>query len=225
MMGEGMRLQELSDVTGMPIASIKYYLREGIVPAGRLVTATRAHYHEGHVRRIRTIQTLRNVNGLSVEQIRVIVGLVDRGASRVEIMKALQREVQALGEPVPGRTEAGNAVVRMRGWPDVPTAARGALDDHLEEMARLGVPVPEKALDVYSRAVDLIAHVDVGDAAAAEDLDTLVTKAAAGMHMHSQLVLRLLALAQASRSIALYGPAPGPHNAQGPASAVPAGGN
>lgn len=218
-----MRLQELSEITRMPIASIKYYLREGIVPAGRLVTATRAQYDDGHVRRIRTIQTLRNVNGLRVEQIRAIVELVDRGASRVEIMKALQREVQALGDPVPGRTEEGNAVVRLRGWPDVPTAARGALDDHLEEMARLGVPLPEDALEVYSRAVDLIAHVDVGDAASAADLDTLVTKAAAGMHMHSQLVLRLLALAQASRSIALYGPAPGPHTAHRVAGAAPAG--
>jgi DNA-binding transcriptional MerR regulator len=209
-MGEIMRLQELSDVTGMPIASIKYYVREGIIPAGRLVTATRADYDDGHARRIRTIQTLRSVNGFSVEQIRAIVQLIDGNASRVEIMKALQREVQGLGDPVPGRTEEGDAVVRLRGWPDVPTAARGALDDHLEEMARLGVPLPDEALEVYARAVDLIAHVDVGDAASAPDLDTLVTKAAAGMHMHSQLVLRLLALAQASRSIALYGPAPGP---------------
>jgi hypothetical protein len=36
------------------------------------------------------------------------------------------------------------------------------------------------------------------------------------MYMHSQLVLKLLGLAQASRSIALCGRAPGPHNA-GPA--------
>lgn len=211
-----MRLQELSEATGMPIASIKFYLREGVLPSGRPLTATRSDYDDRHVRRIRTIQTLRGVNRFSVEQIRAVVALVDSGATRVEIMKALQREIHSLGDPVPGRTAEGNAVVTARGWPDVPTAARGALDDHLEEMARLGVSLPPDALDVYGRAVDLIAHVDIDDAASAEDLDTLVSKAAAGMHMHSQLVLKLLGLAQASRSIALYGRAPGPHHA-GPA--------
>src|SRR5438128_12504183 len=103
-----MQLRELSGLTGMPIASIKYYLREGLIPAGHRVTATRSDYDDAHVRRIRTIQTLRNVNGLSVAQIRALVELIDRYASRAEIMKALQREIQALGEPVSGRTEAGN---------------------------------------------------------------------------------------------------------------------
>ncbi|MEA5453882.1 MerR family transcriptional regulator [Sinomonas sp. JGH33] len=196
-----MQLRELSSLTGVPIASIKFYLREGLLPPGRRLSATRSDYDEAHARRIATIQTLRGVNDLSIAQIRAIVALIDAGASRVEIMKSLQREVQSLGEPVPGRTQAGNAVVALRGWPDVPTAARGALDAHLEQMARLGVSVPPAALDVYSRAVDLIAHVDVEDAAAAEDLDTLVARVAVGMHMHRELVLKLLALAQTSRSI------------------------
>ncbi|MEA5453369.1 MerR family transcriptional regulator [Sinomonas sp. JGH33] len=216
-----MQLRELSSLTGVPIASIKFYLREGLLPPGRRLTATRSDYDEAHARRIATIQTLRGVNDLSIAQIRAIVALIDTGASRVEIMKSLQREVQSLGEPVPGRTQAGNAVVALRGWPDVPTAARGALDAHLEQMARLGVSVPPAALDVYSRAVDLIAHVDVEDAAAAEDLDTLVARVAVGMHMHRELVLKLLALAQTSRSIALYGRAPGPNGSLPPGPDIP----
>ncbi|WP_422933840.1 hypothetical protein [Sinomonas sp. P47F7] len=106
-------------------------------------------------------------------------------------------------------------MVRLRGWPDVPTAARGALDSHLEQMNALGLSIPHDALDTYSQAVDLIAKVDINDAASAEDLDTLVTRTAVGMHMHSQLVLKLLALAQASRSIALYGRALGPRDCPG----------
>ncbi|WP_136611962.1 MerR family transcriptional regulator [Sinomonas albida] len=205
-----MQLRELSTLTGMPIASIKYYLREGILPAGSRVSATRSDYSEAHVRRIKTIQTLRSVNGLSVAQIRQIVALVDGGASSLEILKGLQHELQSLGEPLPGETGAGDAGVKQRGWPDIPTAARGALEDHLEHMGALGITIPTEALETYSRAVDLIANVDVNDAASAEDLDTLVTRTAVGMHMHSQLVLKLLALAQASRLIALYGPGPAP---------------
>jgi DNA-binding transcriptional MerR regulator len=219
-----MQLRELSTLTGMPIASIKYYLREGILPAGSRVSATRSDYSEAHVRRIKTIQTLRSVNGLSVAQIREIVALVDRGASRVEILRGLQREIQALGGPLPGQTGAGNAVVSQRGRPDIPTAAQGALEDHLEHMGALGITIPSEALETYSRAVELIANVDVNDAASAEDLDTLVTRSAIGMHMHSQLVLKLLALAQASRLITLYGPGPVPEDAGAVADAsAPAG--
>jgi DNA-binding transcriptional MerR regulator len=212
-----MRLSELAAATGIPVATVKYYLREGLMPPGRNVTATRADYGAAHVRRAETIQTLRKVVGLSVAQVRAIVALIDEGADRIEIMKGLQSVIQGLGAPAPGRTEGGNRVVAVRGWPDVPTAARAALDDHLDEMARLGVAVPDSTLEAYSAAVDAIARIDVGSAAA-EDLEGLVTSAAVGMHMNAVLVQRLLALAQTSRSIMSYGQAaPGPSRLSPPA--------
>ena len=204
-------MRELSEATATPVATIKFYLREHLLPPGQTVAQTRADYGEAHVRRLGTIRTLRRAVGLSVAQIRGIVGLIDSGAPRIEVMKALQAEIQGLPAPQPGRTEAGDDVVRRRGWPAVPTGARAALDDHLEAMERLGILPDPQVLDAYSAAADAIAQVDIGNAAETPDIETLVTRAAVGMHMHAELVFKLLALAQTSRSIMRYGrAAPGP---------------
>ncbi|MFI8354714.1 MerR family transcriptional regulator [Streptomyces cyaneofuscatus] len=51
-----MRLAELSERSGVPTATVKYYLREGLLPAGRRVSATQAEYDEGHLRRLRLVR-------------------------------------------------------------------------------------------------------------------------------------------------------------------------
>lgn len=202
-----MQMRALSEATGTPVATIKFYLREGLLPPGRSLAQTRAEYGEAHVQRLGTIRTLRRAVGLSVAQIRRIVGLIDSGAPRVDVMKALQVQIQGLPAPQPGRTAAGDDVVQRRGWPPLPTGARAALDDHLEAMEQLGILPDPAVLDAYSAAADAIAQVDIGNDAETPDLETLVTRAAVAMHMHAQLVVKLLALAQTSRSIMRYGPA------------------
>ena len=104
------------------------------------------------------------------------------------------------------RTEAGDAVVRLRNWPDVPSDARNALNAHLSLMESLRVPVPLELLDAYSTALDEIAGVDISATTAPEDVNQLILTAAVGMHLHSRLVLKLLALAQASHAIRRFLP-------------------
>ncbi|WP_208709699.1 MerR family transcriptional regulator [Sinomonas sp. R1AF57] len=148
-----MKLSELSDRSGTPVATIKFYLREGLLRPGQPVTATLADYGPAHLTRLGTISTLRRAVGLSVAQVRAVVGLIDEGADRIEVMKALQAVIQRLDAPRPGRTAAGNQVVAAVGWPDVPTGARAALDAHLEAMAALGVMPTDAQLAAYARAV------------------------------------------------------------------------
>ncbi|MBT2471471.1 MerR family transcriptional regulator [Streptomyces sp. ISL-66] len=72
-----MRLAELSERSGLPTATIKYYLREGLLPAGRRVGATTAEYDEGHLRRLRLVRALIQVGGLPVAKVREVLGHVD----------------------------------------------------------------------------------------------------------------------------------------------------
>lgn len=44
-----MRLSELSERSGVSTATIKYYLREQLLPPGRRVSATQAEYTDSHV--------------------------------------------------------------------------------------------------------------------------------------------------------------------------------
>ncbi|MDG4863070.1 MerR family transcriptional regulator [Streptomyces sp. T-3] len=72
-----MRLAELSERSGVPIATIKYYLREGLLPAGHRVSATTADYDEGHLRRLRLVRALIQVGGLPVTAAREVLRHID----------------------------------------------------------------------------------------------------------------------------------------------------
>jgi len=203
-----MQLNELSDRSGVSPASIKYYLRAGLLPPGEAVHATRAEYSARHLERLELIQALRRIVGLTIGQIRFLVKMADDGVPRLDLLAAVQRVVLKLGNytsDIGGDPAAAtDAVVRLRGWPDAPSDARNALGAHLELMASLKIPVSEDELETYSRAADDVAGLDIAATSAPESIDKLILTAAVGMHVHSQLLLKLLALAQASHAIRRY---------------------
>ncbi|MEU9163950.1 MerR family transcriptional regulator [Streptomyces sp. NPDC048424] len=72
-----MRLAELSERSGVAIATIKYYLREGLLPPGRRVSATTADYDEDHLRRLRLVRAMIQVGKVPVATVREVLGHVD----------------------------------------------------------------------------------------------------------------------------------------------------
>ncbi|WP_405776772.1 MerR family transcriptional regulator [Streptomyces sp. NBC_00859] len=72
-----MRLSELSEQSGVPTATIKYYLRERLLPAGHRISATRADYDGSHLRRLRLVRALIQVGGLPVATAREVLSHVD----------------------------------------------------------------------------------------------------------------------------------------------------
>src|SRR5262245_4307777 len=72
-----MRLAELSERSGVSTATIKYYLREGLLPPGRQVNATTAEYDEEHLRRLRLVRAMIQVGGVPVAKVREVLGHVD----------------------------------------------------------------------------------------------------------------------------------------------------
>ncbi|MFF3209387.1 MerR family transcriptional regulator [Streptomyces sp. NPDC002886] len=72
-----MRLAELSERSGVSTATIKYYLREGLLAPGRRVSATTADYDEGHLRRLRLVRALIQVGGIAVATARDVLAHVD----------------------------------------------------------------------------------------------------------------------------------------------------
>ena len=67
-----MRFAELCAATDVPSATVKYYLREGLLPAGERVSATRAQYGPEHVERLRLIRALVDGAQLSIDGVRRI---------------------------------------------------------------------------------------------------------------------------------------------------------
>lgn len=72
-----MRLAELSERSGVPTATIKYYLREGLLPPGRRINATTAEYGERHLRRLRLVRALIQVGGVPVSTAREVLAHID----------------------------------------------------------------------------------------------------------------------------------------------------
>ncbi|MEV5958472.1 MerR family transcriptional regulator [Streptomyces sp. NPDC051987] len=72
-----MRLAQLSERSGVSVATIKYYLREGLLPPGRQVNTTTAEYDEEHLRRLRLVRAMIQVGRVPVAKVREVLGHVD----------------------------------------------------------------------------------------------------------------------------------------------------
>ncbi len=72
-----MRIGELSRVTEVPVPTIKYYLREGLLPQGELSSPNQASYGEPHVRRLRLIRALVELAQVPVAQVKEILESLD----------------------------------------------------------------------------------------------------------------------------------------------------
>jgi DNA-binding transcriptional MerR regulator len=53
-----MRISELSSHTEIPVATIKFYLRENLLHEGVRTAATQSQYDQSHVARLRLIRAL-----------------------------------------------------------------------------------------------------------------------------------------------------------------------
>ncbi|GAA4048281.1 MerR family transcriptional regulator [Nonomuraea soli] len=117
-----MRMSELSSRSGLAIATIKYYLREGLLPQGRPLAATRADYDESHLRRLRLIRALLEVGRLPIASIKQIISAVDDDSLPTHVMLGVARHaLSAAVAPEPGDdwSEAEHDAERLiaaQGW-------------------------------------------------------------------------------------------------------------
>src|SRR2546423_15606087 len=77
-----MRIGEPSRHAGVPVPTIKYHPREGLLPACTPTGPNQADYGDGHAHRLRVIRALIDVGGLSVAAAREVLAAVDDPAVR-----------------------------------------------------------------------------------------------------------------------------------------------
>lgn len=82
-----MRMAAFSEACVVPIATIKYYIREGQVPPGVRSVPNQADYGHEHVRRLRLIRTLVGVGDLPLATVRIVLSAIDdEAASTHEVL-------------------------------------------------------------------------------------------------------------------------------------------
>ncbi|MEV6157930.1 MerR family transcriptional regulator [Nonomuraea sp. NPDC052129] len=68
-----LRIGELSNKSGLSIATIKFYRREGLLPPGRPLRCNQVEYDDGHLYRLRLIRALVEIGDLSLPTIRTLI--------------------------------------------------------------------------------------------------------------------------------------------------------
>ncbi|MFF0097849.1 MerR family transcriptional regulator [Micromonospora sp. NPDC005257] len=76
-MGVGLRISELARRAGMPIPTVKFYLREGLLPPGTPTARNQARYEECHLERLRLIRALTTVGGLEIGAVRGLLTVLE----------------------------------------------------------------------------------------------------------------------------------------------------
>jgi len=163
-----MRISALAAATGLPVATVKFYLREGLLHPGVATSATQATYDESHVRRLRLIRALTGAVGLSVQQARTILHLVDDPGD--DLYATLGRAVSALPpevdvaasgddpDPYPRARAALEALGQVY---DPRFAAVAQLEAALAATEAAGMPISDERLREYGRRMHEVAAYDL----------------------------------------------------------------
>ncbi|MCX4582495.1 MerR family transcriptional regulator [Streptomyces sp. NBC_01481] len=170
-----MRISELSRRSGVATATIKYYLREGLLPPGRATAATQAEYGESHVQRLRLIRALIGVRGLTVsaakdvldalsevetdthELLGLVFGVWPASGAKDSAAKDSAKD----GDPDSDTSEV-NALLAEMGWTVTEhNPARHVITQTLDTLRSLGMDYDWQNLVPYAQLAEKTAALDL----------------------------------------------------------------
>lgn len=205
-----MRMSELSRTSGVAVPTIKFYLRERLLPAGEATSANQASYDEAHVKRLRLIRALLEIGGLSIASARTVLDAVDDadmplsqifGTAQYAISQA---DLYTRAPSVESR-ERVEAVVAARSWhtsganPGLTGAA-----NVIDSFAALGHPELADVIDDYAVAAEIVARADLRTVGWQPDVAAMAETVVAGTVLGDAVFAALRRIAQEHVSIELY---------------------
>ncbi|AXK46255.1 MerR family transcriptional regulator [Brachybacterium saurashtrense] len=176
-----MKISKLSARTGLPVGTLKYYLREGLMPSGRRTSRTAAEYDDSHVERALLVRALTDVGGLGIAAVQRVVAVIDAPEpARLDVLataqdallgghsRDLERDQEradggrADQECADGEGSRAREWAEGHGWRTFPEDLLvGRLDRAWEACEQAGVALDEADLHRYARAMEEVAEVDV----------------------------------------------------------------
>ncbi|MEO7721086.1 MAG: MerR family transcriptional regulator [Pseudolysinimonas sp.] len=209
-----MKISALSERSGVTIASIKFYLREGLLFAGQAENATRTDYDETHVGRLRLIRALIDVGGLSITAARAVIEAIDDdGVPIVHAFGIAQHAVSvsltSTSPPSANGLRKIEELKNARGWqihgqnPGETIAARV-----IDAFVAIGRHDLIALLPAYAEAAEIVAAADLGAVLESGDdrrlmVETVVVGTALGDGLFAGL--RRVAQENVARSLGLPG--------------------
>lgn len=211
-----MRIAELSQQTGVPVPTIKYYLRERLLPAGELTSPNQAQYDESHVRRVRLVRALVDIGGLSIAATReVLEHMHSPGRTTLETIGKAQFALSPRGEHVDDEarraaSRRADELIERRGWQVRPTnPARESLAEVLASLQRLGQSDALGLVDEYAAVAERLAGAEVAAILRRGEVDSMAEAAVIWTALGDALLSALRRLAHESVATRLLAEAGG----------------
>ncbi|GAA1177329.1 MerR family transcriptional regulator [Kitasatospora gansuensis] len=201
-----MRISELSRRSGVPVATIKYYLREELVPAGVATSATQAEYDDHHLRRLRLARALIAVRGLSVSTTREVLRALDEHSTDLHLLFGLALGAVSTEEPdspsdQPQEPTPADELISALGWEISEKApTRATITDTLGTLRELGLPADWQTLVPYARLAEQTADLDLAQLEDADDPLERVERAVLLTILMEPVLLALRRMAQENES-------------------------
>ena len=210
------RISELSARSGRSIPTIKYYLREGLLPPGRRTAANQADYDDDHLHRLRLVTTLLEVGNLPVATVRtVLAALGDETRSMHEVLGVAHSALALRGaepEPSAAAREAEAEVDRFLerlGWRvGAGAPAKRALAGALASLRGLGWDVGADVFSRYAAVADELAEWELARTPAGASRSRTVEAVVVGTVVFEVALVALRRLAQERHSAARFSGGP-----------------
>ncbi len=194
-----MRISEISERSGVSVASIKFYVREGLLPGGERRGYNQTAYSEAHVARIRLIRALIDTGGLTVAAVqKVLAAIDDDDLPMSEVMGIAQCAIPISEQPpTPSALDRVRAVTDERGWvvgddsPGLALAAQTA-----EAFAGIGRPDILEVMPEFAEAAEIVARADLRTAGRATDRTELAQTVVLGTVLGDRMLAGLRRMAQ-----------------------------
>ncbi|MCO1576496.1 MerR family transcriptional regulator [Crossiella sp. SN42] len=204
-----MRMAELSAESGVPVGTIKFYLREQLLPPGERTSPNQAQYTEAHVRRLKLVRALIETGGCSVAEVRRVVESLDSGAGLFDTLGAAQYGLtHATAPDADWAYERLRAAAAERGWTIDPADPAGrAAAGLLGTFRELGQERLLADLERYVRLADEVAEADVDQLAGLDNPEAVVETAVVGTVLGDALFAALRRLGHQHQAAKRFGSA------------------
>jgi DNA-binding transcriptional MerR regulator len=188
-----MLVSELAERADVPLATVKYYLREGLLPAGETTGPRRAEYGDLHLRRLRVLRLLREVGGVPVTSLRQVADALDDETRSVHDVMTLIADVITTGPTIavdPASLDIVDEVLDSIGWTDVRPESMDRL--RLASLVSLlNGPGPLAAgvdvLSFYAGVADQLARAEVALVDDATERSALLEQMVTGSVVYGQV--------------------------------------
>jgi DNA-binding transcriptional MerR regulator len=211
-----MRISELSRRSGVPLPTIKFYLREGLLPGGARTAPNQARYDEDHLARLRLIRIFTDIGGANLGAVRTILNAInDPYRPLHDLCSVVHRTLHTEQPTPPGDDEDGetrevreqveNYLDSLKWHIADDAPGRDVLANVMAALRRFGWDCDVNILDPYAAVADQLAKAEIDfipdDVTRAEAAGTVVI----GTMLFETALIAMRRLAQEHYSFLRFG--------------------